>query len=128
MLTYPSSVTLLVYLGLSIWSCFPTEEIRQRQQEKLERHITLASLKDLKSPVYPQYSNFEGEMNDLPAVTPRTQAFTRLDGTPNDLPLRNHYSSPSPPPPSSSPPTQPGISGNHAPTYFPPPPNDGRNS
>ena len=65
-----------VQLVLAIMSCFPTDEIRAKQEDRRERHEALEELKSLKSPVYPTYG--------LQSVmTPRTNAFNQLNGTMN---------------------------------------------
>ncbi|KAK2739924.1 hypothetical protein FQN55_009098 [Onygenales sp. PD_40] len=93
-------VIFAVHLGLAIFSCFPTEETREKQRQRLARRMTLEDLKDLKSPTYPMAPTTPGG-TALPPMTPRTTAFNRLGGT-TDLPLRNHFTvpkSPSPHPP-----------------------------
>ncbi|OJD15650.1 hypothetical protein AJ78_04111 [Emergomyces pasteurianus Ep9510] len=135
----------LVHVAYALLSCLPTEEIREKQRQRLERRKELDDLKSLKSPVYPMTPGGTA----FPPMTPRTQAFNRLGGT-TDLPLRNHFlptdvpngangknfSMPSPPhsltPPQmsgSTPNGTPPPNGNasadgqsQAAMYFPPPP------
>jgi len=52
-------------------------------------------------------------------TTPRTLAFNKLGGT-KDLPLRNHFSSPTPKSPTYN--NYGGESSSQEPMYFPPPP------
>ncbi|KAL1958193.1 hypothetical protein VTO42DRAFT_5048 [Malbranchea cinnamomea] len=66
------------HLVLAVISCFPTAEIRAKQQERLERHRALEELKSLKSPMYPDHGLI---------MTPRTTAFNQLNGT-MDHPVR----------------------------------------
>ncbi|PGH01815.1 hypothetical protein GX51_04995 [Blastomyces parvus] len=139
----------LVHIVFAAYSCLPTEEVREKQRQRLERRKELEDLKSLKSPVYPMHAPMTPGGTAFPPMTPRTQAFNRLGGT-TDLPLRNHFlppdtpngvhaknfSMPSPPhsptPPQMSgstpngtpPPNRSGSAeGQSQPTvYFPPPP------
>jgi len=113
------------HLGLAIFSCFPTEETREKQRERLERRMSISALKDLQSPTFPLSptgGSFGGQ-NGLPPMTPRTLAFNRLGGT-TDLPLRNHFSTPrpqSPPLPNESE-AKTSNGNDKSALFFPPPP------
>ncbi|PGH27325.1 hypothetical protein AJ80_01035 [Polytolypa hystricis UAMH7299] len=131
-ITVVALAVFVVHLGLAIVSCFPTDEIREKQRRRLERRKTLDELKDLRSPVFP-LSPTSPTGNGFPPMTPRTQAFNTLGGT-TDLPLRNHYGSQPPASTNSTPQPDQDIkleitsSVSPAPPapqpqmYFPPPP------
>ncbi|KAL4811265.1 hypothetical protein BDV18DRAFT_155872 [Aspergillus unguis] len=119
-------VLYTVELGIAIWNCFMTEEERLERDEEREEKETMKAYEDmiLKSPTmipmtpsaipmtpgtaggggYPQ-ATFP--RSPMPAVTPRSLAFNRLDSTishshsnsgsnSNDLPLREHFTAPNP--------------------------------
>jgi len=146
---------------IALFSCFPTRayriELAEARDEKRQRKARWAELESqaadeeeerlrspktafsLRSPI-PRTPGTAGAIKSpaLNPMTPRTMAFNRLGGA-NDLPLRNHASSPnaplSPSYPLHSPefhrsPLSPGLDGakqsapdGNAPVlYFPPPP------
>lgn len=88
-----------IYLGLSIWSCFPSksqrDEYDERRRAEAEKYASLEAEHEVARrtgmlyPV-PDTPGFQGGLNPM---TPRTLAFNTLGGT-KDLPLRNHFSTP----------------------------------
>lgn len=92
-----------IYFGLALWSCFPSKAQREEYAEKkrlqaekwakyesLEEAVNGEATGDMQPPHTP---GLQGGLNPM---TPRTLAFNTLGGT-KDLPLRNHFSSPSAP-------------------------------
>ncbi|OAX83940.1 hypothetical protein ACJ72_01706 [Emergomyces africanus] len=66
----------LVHVLYAILSCLPTEEIREKQRQRLERRKELDDLKSLKSPIYPMHAPMTPGGTGFPPMTPRTQAST----------------------------------------------------
>ncbi|KAF9883151.1 hypothetical protein FE257_004036 [Aspergillus nanangensis] len=133
-------VLYCVEFALSIYNCIPTAEDRAEREERREEKRVMKEYEDmiLKSPSMipmtpamppdPMYSP-----QGMPAMTPRTLAFKKLDHGPVDLPLREHFSSPlrehfsSPNPPRMSqqlsrPEASTAVLQPQPQMYFPPPP------
>ncbi|KAL4933875.1 uncharacterized protein BDV17DRAFT_286681 [Aspergillus undulatus] len=137
-------VLYTVELGISIQNCFITKEERAERDEEREEKETMKAYEDmiLKSPAMipmtpsaipmtPGTATYpRSPMPAMPAVTPRSLAFNRLDSnnsnpnsTSTDLPLREHFTAPA----SQSEDVKQEVQASGSiqqpqPLYFPPPP------
>ncbi|KAN0068858.1 hypothetical protein V8E54_013027 [Elaphomyces granulatus] len=128
------SVIYFVEFVLALISCFNTKEERQewlqrraekRAEKMAEEEILREYQEVLKSPAYAIPMTPASMMTSAAPVTPHSFAFSRLDGRPSDLPLRNHFSTPHPNAPYSIQETTVetgGPSQIQPLPYFPPPP------
>jgi hypothetical protein len=129
-----NSVIYFVEFVLALISCFNTKEERQewlqrraekRAEKMAEEEILREYQEVLKSPAYAIPMTPASMMTSAAPVTPHSFAFSRLDGRPSDLPLRNHFSTPHPNAPYSIQETTVetgGPSQIQPLPYFPPPP------
>ncbi|KAL4910613.1 hypothetical protein BDW74DRAFT_828 [Aspergillus multicolor] len=136
-------VLYTVELGIAIQNCFITKEERAERDEAREEKETMKAYEDmiLKSPTMipmtpsaipmtPGGTQFP--RSPMPVMTPRSLAFNRLDSyntttstpTSTDLPLRDHYTAPTPQAVSVNQEVEAGpkIEQPQPQIYFPPPP------
>ncbi|KAL2860724.1 uncharacterized protein BJX67DRAFT_328710 [Aspergillus lucknowensis] len=129
-------VLYAVELGVAAQNCFITKEEREERDEKREEKETMKAYEDmiLKSPSMIPMTPSAMPMtpgtatyprSPMPVMTPRSLAFNRVDSPSTDLPLREHFSSPTPPQ-SVQQEVEASASGSIQPAqpqiYFPPPP------
>ncbi|CBF75790.1 hypothetical protein AN3606.2 [Aspergillus nidulans FGSC A4] len=141
-------VLYTVELGIAIQNCFITEEERAERDEEREEKETMKAYEDmiLKSPTMipmtpsaipmtpgpggTATATAQFPRSPMPVVTPRSLAFNRLDSndastpTSTDLPLREHFTAPTPQAVSVSQEVEaePTIQQPQPQIYFPPPP------
>jgi hypothetical protein len=98
----------IIYLGLAVWSCLPSTahraEVAAERKERDEKYARLEAMHEEAKAAQSTEYGFESYPPETPGLqsgmnpmTPRTKAFNTLGGT-KDLPLRTHFSSPSPRP------------------------------
>ena len=96
--TFACFVTMLgvftIYLGLSIWSCFPSKahQIEYEEKKRAEKmkwaHLDEPDPRSADSDYYGTVPDTPGVQLGMNPVTPRTLAFNKLGGTRGLLPLR----------------------------------------
>jgi hypothetical protein len=137
-----------VELGIAIQNCFITKEERAERDEEREEKETMKAYEDmiLKSPTMipmtpsaipmtpgpggTATATAQFPRSPMPVVTPRSLAFNRLESndaptpTSTDLPLREHFTAPTPQAVSVSQEVEAGptIQQPQPQIYFPPPP------
>ncbi|KAL6236210.1 hypothetical protein BDW75DRAFT_207315 [Aspergillus navahoensis] len=134
-----------VELGIAIQNCFITKEERAEREEQREEKETMKAYEDmiLKSPTMIPMTPGPGgtataaaqfPRSPMPVITPRSLAFNRLDSnnmstpTSTDLPLREHFTAPTPQAVSVNQEVEAGptIEQPQPQIYFPPPPKKGK--